>query len=422
MRLPFELLLSLRYLKPKRTFVSVISVISTIGVTLGVAVLIIVMSVMSGFDHDLHEKILGFNPHIKVYPLTGEMPSYEKIAKKIATVEHVRSTAPFCFGQVWLETQPEFGNQLGLAPYLRGIDPELESQISVLPSSIISGEFDVSGKGLLIGSAMARNLELSVGDNVAIYSPSQMQKVRLSHERGESEAILAENFEIKGIFDVGFFEYNSTFLISSMLNFQDLFGIGDNIQGILVMLDDPQQAIPVAKEIEEMLGYNYNVRTWMEENAQLVNALIVEKNVMFYILFFIMIVAGFGIANALITFVFQKTREIGILKAIGASRFQILFIFLSQSLMVGVIGVLCGFTLGMTAIAFRNEFLQFMNNLTGFELFPASLYCFSELPALIIPGDILLICGGSLIICLLSGILPAIYASRQHPVSSLRHE
>lgn len=422
MRLPFELLLSLRYLKPKRTFVSVITVISTIGVTLGVAVLIIVMSVMSGFDRDLHEKILGFNPHIKVYSRSGEMRDYEKTAEQVRSVAHVRAVAPFAFGQVWMETQPNIGPSQGMAPYLRGIESDLESQVSVLSTSIIEGKFDVSGRGLLIGNVMANNLHLQVGDVVVLYSPSQLQKMKLSQEEGQPEAILADNYEIKGIFDVGFFEYNSSFLITSMLNFQELFDMDDTVQGLLVMLDDPQLVTPLAEELNSELGLGYYTSTWMQENSQIVSALVVEKNVMFYILFLIMVVAGFGIANALITFVFQKTREIGLLKAIGATRLQILFIFLSQSLMVGVVGVICGFSLGMTAIAFRNEFLQFMNRMTGFELFPAELYFFSELPAMIIPSDIILVCGGSLLICLLSGILPAAYASRQHPVTSLRHE
>ena len=422
MRMPFELLLSLRYLKPKRTFVSVISIISTIGVTLGVAVLIIVMSVMSGFDRDLHEKILGFNPHIKVYSHTGEVYRYEQLCDQITHMEHVKAVAPFSIGQVWMETQPDDDSPKGMAPYLRGIDPSMEDQISVLPKSIVDGEFDLSGRGLVIGSVMARNLHLNVGDVVALYSPSQLQKMRLSQEVGEPEAILADNYEIKGIYDVGFFEYNASFLITSMLNFQELFNTGETVQGLMVMLDDPRNCDAIAKKLDDALGFSYYVSTWKEENAQLVNALAVEKNVMFYILFLIMIVAGFGIANALITFVFQKTREIGILKAIGATRLQILFIFLNQSLMVGVIGVLCGFGLGMTAIAFRNEFLQFMNRLTGFELFPAELYFFSELPAMIIPSDVIMICCGSLLICLLSGILPAAHASRQHPVTSLRHE
>ncbi len=422
MRLPFELLLSLRYLKPKRTFVSVVTIISTIGVMLGVSVLIIVMSVMSGFDRDLHEKILGFNPHVKIYSRLGEIYDYHSLAEKIQTVEHVRAAAPFCLGQVWMETQPEYSSPLGMAPYLRGVDPRVEDKISILPSSIIEGEFDLSGRGLVIGSVMARNLRLRVGDAVALYSPSQLQRMRLSQEEGEPEAILADHYEIKGIYDVGFFEYNASFLITSLENFQELFNAGDTVQGMMVMLDEPQLSAEIALKLRSVLGEEYYATTWMEENAQIVNALAVEKSVMFYILFFIMIVAGFGIANSLITFVFQKTREIGILRALGATRSQILFIFLNQSLMVGIIGVFLGFGLGMAAISFRNEFLHFMNNITGFELFPAEVYFFSELPAMLIPSDIILICGTSLLICLLSGLLPAIYASRQHPVESLRHE
>jgi lipoprotein-releasing system permease protein len=147
-------------------------------------------------------------------------------------------------------------------------------------------------------------------------------------------------------------------------------------------------------------------------------ALLVEKNVMFYLLFFIMIVAAFGIMNSLITFVVQKTREIGMLKALGATRGQVLWLFLSQSLMVGVVGVVTGFGLGMLAVAYRNPFLHFMNRLTGFELFPASIYSFAELPALIIPGDIALICGSALIICVLAGLIPAWNAGRLQPVAA----
>lgn len=412
----------MRYLKPRRTFVSVITVISVIGVMLGVAVLIIVLSVMSGFDRDLHQKILGFNAHVKVYANSGEMLDWEDVAQKVKEAPHVRALAPFCLGQVWMETQPEFGPSMGLAPYIRGVEADMEDGITVLPKSIISGEFDLNSRGLVIGKSLARNMDLKVGDSVALYSPRQLQKMRLSHENGTEEAILADNYEITGIFDVGFFEYNSSFIITSLENYQELFDCQDSVQGLLVMLEDPSFSVELATVIKSLLGYGYTCSTWMDENAQLVNAVAVEKNVMFYILFFIMIVAGFGIANALITFVFQKTKEIGILRALGASRGQVLFIFLSQSMFVGIIGVVCGVSLGLLAISFRNEFLQFMNNLTGFELFPEAIYSFSQLPAMIIPGDVFLICGGSLLICLLSGLFPAIYASRQVPVKSLRHE
>jgi lipoprotein-releasing system permease protein len=160
----------------------------------------------------------------------------------------------------------------------------------------------------------------------------------------------------------------------------------------------------------------------MEENAGILNALVVEKNVMFYLLFFIMIVAALCILSALITFVVQKTREIGMLKALGATDAQVSLLFLSQGGLVGCFGVIAGYLLGMLAIAYRNEFLHFMNRMTGFELFPRSIYGFAELPALIIPRDVILICGSAWVICILGGLIPAWRAGRLKPVEALRYE
>jgi lipoprotein-releasing system permease protein len=178
----------------------------------------------------------------------------------------------------------------------------------------------------------------------------------------------------------------------------------------------------VQREFEKTLGPDYRITTWMQENGNLLGALVVEKNVMFYLLFFIMIVAALCILSALITFVVQKTREIGMLKALGATDLQVAGLFLSQSGFVGVVGVVAGFGLGKLLLAYRNEFLHFMNHTFGFELFPASIYGFHELPALIIPRDILLICGSALFICLLGGVIPAWRAGRLKPVEALRYE
>lgn len=198
--------------------------------------------------------------------------------------------------------------------------------------------------------------------------------------------------------------------------------LGDNVHGLLVMIKDPYKAMAVAEELEIALGPDYRVRTWMQENANILSALVVEKQVMFYLLFFIMIVAALCILSALITFVVQKTREIGMLKALGATDLQVSGLFLSQSGFVGVVGVIAGYGLGMLALAYRNEFLHFMNRVTGWELFPSSIYGFTELPALIVPQDIMLICGSALVICLLGGVIPAWRAGRLQPVEALRNE
>ena len=196
----------------------------------------------------------------------------------------------------------------------------------------------------------------------------------------------------------------------------------DTVHGLMVMLRDPYQAAQVRRELTAVLGPQYTMPLWTEENSAILNALLVEKNVMFYLLFFIVLVAALCILSAQITFVVQKTREIGMLKALGATHLQISGVFLSQSAIIGVLGVISGYGLGMLALIYRNEFLHFMNRLTGFELFPASIYQFSELPAIIDPHDITLICGLSFVICLLGGLLPALRAGRLKPVEALRYE
>jgi lipoprotein-releasing system permease protein len=201
-----------------------------------------------------------------------------------------------------------------------------------------------------------------------------------------------------------------------------LYDLDEDVNGLKVMLDDPALAEVVRTQLGMKLGDGAVITTWFDESSAFLEALAVEKNVMFYLLFFIMIVAAFGITSAQITFVVQKTREIGMLKALGATGGQIMAVFLLQSLVVGVIGVICGYGLGMLAVAYRNEFLGLMRRTLGFELFPQSIYQFKELPAIISPRDVIVICAGSLVISVLAGLLPAWNAGRLKPVEALRHE
>jgi len=420
-RLPFELFLALRYLRPKRTFVSVITLISVVGVTLGVAVLIVVISVMSGFDHQLREKILGFNAHIKIIP-QSTMANYQSVMKTVAANKAVTSVAPFVLGQVLVETESQdSSNHLTAAPWVRGIDPKYETNLSILRTNLI-GEFDLHGDSVLVGSDLAHSLRLHIGDRILVYSPHNLERMRKSRGKENEELYPPDEFVVRGIFDVGYYEYNAAFIITSLANAQDLYGLNGEAHGLMVMLDDPFKAEAVQRELEPALGPAYRVSTWTEDSSALLSALVVEKNVMFYLLFFIMIVAAFGIMNSLITFVVQKTREIGMLKALGGTRGQVLWLFLSQGLLVGVAGVITGFGLGMLAVSYRNEFLHLMRGLTGVELFPASIYQFTELPALLIPSDIAIICGSALLICLLAGLVPAWNAARLKPVEALRYE
>lgn len=415
-------MLALRYLRPKRTFVSVITLICVIGVMLGVAVLIIVLSVMSGFDHDLRQKVFGFKSHLSITTTTGTMADYEETAKLVAKNPMVKGVAPFIMNQSFIATEPKVGQSKFMAQFVRGIDPRLEAQVSMVTTSVIDGEFNLRGNRILLGSAFAMEMGLRPGDEVSIYSPVDLRKMADSRKSDEPELAVAGDYKVAGIFDVGYYEYNASFVITSLSTAQDLFDLDDNVNGLKVMLHDPYDADEARRALERELGSAAYITTWMEESSAFLQALVVEKNVMFYLLFFIMIVAAFGITSALITFVVQKTREIGMLKALGSTSPQIMAIFLAQSLMVGVIGVLFGLGLGMLAVTYRNEFLSVMRKTTGMELFPQEIYAFSQLPAIIDPSDIAVICVGSLAVCLMAGVIPAWSAARLKPVEALRHE
>ncbi|HTV61875.1 MAG TPA: ABC transporter permease [Verrucomicrobiae bacterium] len=428
-RLPFELLLALRYLRPKRTFVSIITLISVIGVALGVAVLIIVISVMSGFDHDLRQKILGFNSNLRVMQNGGPMSGYAAVMAEVASNKNVRGVAPYVLGQVLVETEPADTNvqeSFTAAPWLRGVDPALEGSVSVLPQRIIEGETNLAaalaGQSVVVGDDFANMMKLFVGDRIAIYSPADVKKMSEQRGKANQEAVLPDDYTVTGIFDMGYYDYDENVIVTSLENAQDLYNLGDDVHGLMVMLNDPYQADEVSKELEKTLGPDYYITTWMQENSAILGALVVEKNVMFYLLFFIVLVAALCILSAQITFVVQKTREIGMLKALGATNLQISGIFLGQSAIIGVVGVLAGLGLGILALTYRNEFLEFMRRTTGWQLFPESIYGFSKLPAVIDAHDIAIICGFSFVVCILGGVLPAIRAGRLKPVEALRYE
>jgi lipoprotein-releasing system permease protein len=424
-RLPFEAFLALRYLRPRRTFVSVITLISIVGVLLGVAVLIVVIAVMSGFDKQWRDCILGFNAHLTVYSaqLGQNLDHYQTAMKLISSNANVIGISPFIHSQVLAKTEPESGPSKRSVPWLFGVDPATVGKVNVLPESIKSGAFDLSDKGLVVGRDYAAFNGLEVGDRLAIYSPTSLEKAEASAGKTNAEAPLAEDFTVRGIFDVGFPDYNSAIIVASLEDTRDLLALPDNAaQGLEIKLRDPFLADEVAGQLRTALTNGFTVQTWQEATPDIFNALATEKNMMFYMLFFIMIVAAFGIVNCQITFVVQKTREIGILKALGASNRQVLLLFLSQSVIVGILGVGLGLAVAMLALHYRNEFLDFMRHATQSELLPASIYHVYDLPASIQTPDVVRICGMAFAACVLAGLFPAWKASRLQPVEALRHE
>jgi len=421
---PFEAFLALRYLRPRRTFVSVITVISVIGVLLGVAVLIVVIAVMSGFDQQWRTRILGFNSHLKVYNADlSAMTNYPVLLREITNNPEVVGAAPFIVGEVVIQGERSAEDTNCAAGILDGIDPAGEGKVSVLPTNIVRGKFEVEDKGLLVGTDLAYYMRLEVGDRVALYSGVSLKKLAHAARHTNEDVPLPTDFTVRGIFDVGFPAYNRTHVEASLEDAARVLDMQEeSVTGIKVKLRDEFQVDSVAAAMQGAVTEPVRPVTWREEAPDIFNALAVEKNMMFILLFFIMIVAAFGIVSSQITFVVQKTREIGILKALGASNGQVLWLFLSQSVVVGILGVGLGFGLASLALHYRNEFLHFMREVTHTQLLPADIYQVYELPYSIETGDILLICGTAFCACILAGLFPAWKASRLQPVEALRHE
>jgi lipoprotein-releasing system permease protein len=422
-RLPFELSLALRYLRPKRTFVSVITLISIIGVMLGVAVLMIVIAVMSGFDREWREKILSANAHMKVVGEGGITPDYEQLMSRVARSRFVKGVAPFILTQVMLQTQPADTNENPLisGPVLRGIDPEREAQVSVLASNVYRGAFDVSGRGILMGSTLAHELRVDVGDHVAILSAKTLGQF-LKAQKKQGDMPVPDDFTVRGIFNIGFDDFDRMMIVSSLETAQDLQKLDGQAHGLHVMLHDPFRVEEARRDLRRELGPGYDLIAWTEENETIFNALATEKTMMYVILFVVMIVAAFAIVNSEITFAVNKIKEIGLLKALGASNRQVMWIFMGHSIAIGILGVGLGFALGWLVILNLNNILRALSKWVGFDLLPAAIYKISAVPYELLPLDMTIICGGGFLICVLAGLLPAWKASRLQPVEALRNE
>ena len=420
--MPFELFLALRYLRPKRNFVSIITVISIIGVMLGVAVLMIVIAVMSGFDREWRVKILSASAHMKVLPPGGLMRDYKTPMAIVERSPFVKGVSPFIMSQVMLETQPANTNENPLisGPVLRGIHPEREAQVSVLPKSVIRGEYDLSGHGILLGSTLAHDLRVDVGDHVAILSANTLAKWRQT--KNKDEAILPDDFTVRGIFNIGFDDFDRMMIVSSLESAQDLQNLGGQVHGLYIMLHDPFKVEEARLDFLRKLGPNYDLVSWTEENETIFGALATEKTMMYIILFVVLIVAAFAIVNSEITFAVNKMKEIGLLKSLGASNRQVMSIFMGHSVGIGIFGVGLGFALGMLFLTNLNNILRWLEKLTRVNLLPASIYKISNVPYELLPLDVGIICGGSFLICMLAGLLPAWKASRLQPVEALRNE
>jgi lipoprotein-releasing system permease protein len=424
----FSLFLAMRYLKPKRTFLSIITLISILGVTLGIMVLILVISVMTGFEQELRRKVIGFDPHV-VVTSGGVLEDWENTAATVKQDPDVLAVAPFVLGPVIAQYQNR-----RLAPKIRGVDPEQERGVVDITPFIIEGEYDLEGSKTIVGSELARELGVTVGETLTIFSPGNFQEIlseidRLEKTGGKPEdiaslkqLILPTELEVTGIFESGRYLYDSEFLIVPLHIGQELYNLGPAAHGLAVKTKDPYLADKVRNDLNSRLDSPAYSMSWMDMNKQIFDAIRMERQVMFFILMFIILVAAFGIMNTLITVTVQKTREIGVMKALGARTNQIVGVFLAQGMVVGVFGTLIGLGLGISLTQYRNEANHFLSRALGVEVFPASVYQFSEIPAEIVASDVAIICLSAFVICSVAALIPAWFAAKLDPVKALRHE
>ena len=397
---------------------------------LGVTVLILVIAVMTGFDRELRQKVIDFDAHILV---TSEdvFRDWRALKAKIDKTPGVVATAPFVQGPVIVE----FHNRR-LAPLIRGVDPEQEEKVIPLQRFIKYGRLDLEGESTVLGIELARKLGVSVGDKVTIYSPGNLGQVldsikKLENATGEEEkkaidelrdVILPKELTVTGIFETGHYLHDSEFLLVPVYVGQELYGLGDALHGITVKTDNPYGAERVKQEIQQFLESPAYAQTWIDMNRQYFEAVRLERTVMFFLLFFIVIVAAFGIMSTLITVTVQKRHEIGIVKALGANIAQIVWVFLGQGTIVGLFGTVTGLGLGMTLIRYRNEFSRWLASTLHIEIFPREVYQFSSIPAEVIPHDVAIICISAFLICSFAALIPAYFAARLDPVKALRYE
>ena len=406
----FELFLGIRYLKAKRkqAFISVITLISVIGVMVGVMALIVVLSVMNGFRADLMSKILGVNSHLLVMTYGEAFKDYQRVAEEINDIKGIIATTPFIYSQVMVNRR---GSVSGAV--LRGLDTRSAGRVISIEPMIKQGtlsSLDDLHNGLpaiITGSELSRQIGVQPGDTLTVVSPyGKLTPLgRVPNSR---------TCKVTAIFNSGMYEYDASMVYVSLKEGQDFLGMEDKVTGIEVKVTDIYESDTIGESIQERLGYPYWTKDWKVMNRSLFSALRLEKITMFIILTMIVLVGALNIISTLVMVVMEKTRDMAILRAMGATARSIMAIFMFQGLVVGVIGTLAGLAsgLGICHVLAKYKFIRL----------PSDIYYISTLPVRVEMPDVLFVAFAAVGISFLATIYPSWHAARLNPVEALRYE
>ena len=405
----FELFIALRYLlaKRKQAFISVISFISTLGVTVGVMALVIALALMTGLQNELRDRILGSNPHIYVWNTKG-IDDYHAEVATLDNVAHVVGAAPAILGQGLISTSHSTE-----PVQIKGIDPALEGQVTDVKGAMLNGSLDALGTrgpdrpdGILLGKDLAMKLGVAVGDSVSVVTPEgTLSPMGLLPQR--------RRLEVVGIFTLGLYEFDSTYGYVSLDVAKRLFG-KDRVDFIQLRVDDVYDAPAIASAIPQRLGKQYVTQDWTVLNAQLFYALSLEKIAISLTIGLIVMVAALNIVASLILLVMEKNRDIAILKTMGASARSITTIFILQGLLIGIVGTAVGAGLGyaVSTVLDRYQLIKV----------PVDVYQVNHVPFTVLPRDFLMVVAAAIVVCFFATIYPSRQAAKLDPAQALRYE
>ena len=415
---PYEIFVGLRYTRARRGagrngFVSFIAFTSMAGIALGVAALIVVLSVMNGFQDELRNRILSVASHIEIHALSGNIENWEAVARAARANPRVKAEAPYVLGQAMLSSAEQNRGAL-----IRGVDPELEDTVadigthmrSGLLSALKAGEF-----GIVLGAELARALGVRTGDSVVVIIPQGTVTPAGTLPRVKS-------FHIVGVFEIGMFEFDNGLALIHLADAQKLYRMGDAVSGVRLKLDDLFAAPTVARELMATVPIDTEVRDWTLNHANFFRAVAIEKRVMFIILTLIVAVAAFNIVSAQVMVVTDKQADIAILRTLGASPRSILTIFIIQGALVGIVGTILGVAGGVALALNIGTVVPAIERTLGIQFLDKSIYYISELPSDLQRGDITLIALIALSLALLATLYPSWRAAKVNPAEALRYE